>query len=85
MGCVGQTCLIHRGSTSQLTGPKDLTVTFWCQMPQHTFRELVESMNHKADLHNIRQAFEIVESVWPVGLLRSWQHWSPYDYPRDRK
>ncbi|KAK3507481.1 hypothetical protein QTP70_026050 [Hemibagrus guttatus] len=42
---------------------KDLLLTSWCQIPRHTFRDLVESMPRrvravlaaKGDRHNIRQ------------------------------
>lgn len=43
VGCVGQTSLIHGGLTSSSQGLKDLLLTSWCQIPQHTFRGLVES------------------------------------------
>ncbi|KAK3544994.1 hypothetical protein QTP86_031024 [Hemibagrus guttatus] len=42
---------------------KDLLLTSWCQIPQHTFRDLVDSMprrvravvQQKGDRHNIRK------------------------------
>ncbi|KAK3560189.1 hypothetical protein QTP86_000653 [Hemibagrus guttatus] len=41
VGCAGQTSQIHGGPTSQLTGLKGSSANI---LPQHTFRDLVESM-----------------------------------------
>lgn len=41
--CAGKASLTPGGPTVQLTGPKDLLPTSWCQI-QDTFRDLVKSV-----------------------------------------
>ncbi|KAK3564956.1 hypothetical protein QTP86_031112 [Hemibagrus guttatus] len=41
VGCAGQASLIHGGRPHNLQDLKDLLLTSWCQIPQHTFRDLV--------------------------------------------
>ncbi|KAK3572207.1 hypothetical protein QTP86_026064 [Hemibagrus guttatus] len=56
---------------------KDLLLTSWCQIPQHTFRDLVESMPrrvrtvvwHKGDQHNIMQDRLIGGVRGPRGVM----------------
>ncbi|KAK3568332.1 hypothetical protein QTP86_004231 [Hemibagrus guttatus] len=58
-------------SPHNLQDLKDLQLTSWCQIPQHTFRDLVESglfWQQKGDRHNIRQ---VVIMLWLERSQRS--------------
>ncbi len=54
---------------------KDLLLIYWCQIPQDTFRGLVESMpqqisavwQHEGDPHGIRQG---VLMLWLISVYR---------------
>ncbi|KAK3509169.1 hypothetical protein QTP70_020280 [Hemibagrus guttatus] len=44
VGCAGQTSRSMETPPRNVQDLKDLLLTSWCQIPQHTFRDLVESM-----------------------------------------
>lgn len=70
MGYTGQTSPIHGGPDSQLSKLKGSAASMsWCQIPQYTFRGLVEK---KRDLDKIRQVADMyILRIYEVKLNES--------------